>query len=119
MKKRTDQFVTVGNIWTVSPVSDQPVIRLARWAVFEVETHERYLVGFNLADEEGRVSTAIQTFDSVTCRAVTMSGRTYQMIGSPGYDPDGNWLWSCIMRAQNMKYRDVTHEYVNTHVDIS
>ncbi|WP_185242179.1 hypothetical protein [Citrifermentans bremense] len=103
---------TPEGVWTVPAVSVQPIIRLASWAVFEVETGERYFVGFNLDDQEGRVSTPIRRFDSVTGRAITESGRVYQIVGPAGQDPDGNWVWSRLMSTRNIKYRDVTSEYV-------
>lgn len=76
-----------------------------------METGERCLVGFNLNDQEGRVSTPINGFDSARGRVVTQSGRIYQLVGPPGYDPDGNYVWSHLVATHKVKFRDVTNEY--------
>ena len=112
--KNCDVISVPHGIWTAPSVSDQPVIKLARWAVFEVETGDRFLVGFNVNDQEGRVSTPINTFDSVAGLVITTSGRTYHLVGPAGCDPDGHWIWTHLMEVRKMRYREVTHEYLSS-----
>lgn len=99
------------SIWATPPVRDQPCITLIRWSVMETETGERYLVGHNLADREGRVSTGILSFDPNTLTATTESGRFYRLVGPSGHDPDGNWVWTQWARSRQLQGRDVTSEY--------
>lgn len=98
-------------VWETPPVSDQPSIALIRWSVKEAESGERYFVGFNVENREGRVSTAIRSFDPVTACGTTVSGRIYRLIGPPGYDPDGEWVWALWAYSRKQRWRDVTTEF--------
>ncbi len=72
---------------------------------------ERHLVGYNVLQREGRVSTAIEHFDPTSRTAITHSGRLYQLVGPPGYDPDGAWVWGYWSKVNRMTdERDVTEE---------
>src|SRR5262245_60139722 len=81
-------------IWKVRSISEQPSIALARWRVLETQTGARHLVGWNIEDAEGRVSSALTGFDQRRLRGVTQSGRTYQLEGEPGYDADAQEVWN-------------------------
>lgn len=116
MPKNIIDDIIRGSIWSTPPVSAQPVVILQRWRVLEVENQQgevqRHFVGYNAQDWEGRVSTAIQQFDPVSGQGVTKSGRTYQLMGKPMYDPDGTWVWEHWSRAQKLtNERDVSGEY--------
>lgn len=65
-----------------------------------------HLVGWNLTDREGRVSTAIQTYDPETHRGRTASGRVYELVGPPGGDPDGECVLGQWLRAQGLDAAD-------------
>lgn len=106
---------TARTIWETPPVSDQPSITLVRWSVMETDTGERHFVGFNIEDREGRVSTAIRSFDPATACGVTMSGRIYRLIGPTGYDPDGEWVWALWAYSQKQRWRDVSTEFQTEH----
>lgn len=99
------------SIWETPPVHDQPSITLIRWSVMETTSGDRHLVGYNLDDREGRASTAIQSFDPKKAQAVTRSGRIYQLVGPPGYDSDGSWVWSLWANARKIQWRDATDEF--------
>jgi len=110
------------SIWSTPSVSAQPVIILERWRVLEVDNQQgqvqRHFVGFNVEDCEGRVSTAIQQFDPVTGQGVTKSGRTYKLIGNPGYDSDGAWVWAYWSRVHKLaNERDLSGELWAAMVD--
>ncbi|WP_224984219.1 hypothetical protein [Geomonas agri] len=100
--------ITAG-IWGVPSVSQQPSLQLIRWSVRQTERGSRYLVGYNISDHEGRVSTAIQNFDASTARVTTRSGRIYQLVGPPGRDPDAEWVWQ-NMASPDLKWTDVSDE---------
>lgn len=102
-------------IWQTKPVTEQPSITLERWRIIETERNERHFVGFNPDDREGRVSSAIQSFDPVTRRGVTRTGRVYALAGTPGYDSDAAYVlgyWVQINRVTAV--RDVTAEVAAT-----
>ena len=86
-----------GSEWATRPVSDQPVLRLARWQIYKVRK-VLVFVGYNIEDREGRVSSAIQSLDVAARSAVTLSGRTYELVGPPGRDGDGDWVFGVWLR---------------------
>lgn len=99
------------SVWATPPPSEQPSITLIRWSVMEAKTGERYLVGYNLEDLEGRVSTPLASFDASKAEAVTGSGRIYKLMGKPGADPDGLYVWSRVCRVRNIVAENVSAEY--------
>ncbi|WP_051293167.1 hypothetical protein [Citrifermentans bremense] len=86
-----------GGIWGTPGITEQPCITLVRWRVLEVTegplAGERHLVGYNEAGWEGRVSTAIMSFDATTKECVTKSGRVYKLVGPACHDADGDYVW--------------------------
>lgn len=98
-----------GGIWSVPSVSQQPSLQLVRWSVRQTERGSRFLVGYNVSDQEGRVSTAIQCFDVSTARVTTHSGRTYELVGPPGRDADAEWVWQNVA-SPDLKWTDVSEE---------
>jgi len=99
------------SVWKTPPPSEQLSLSLARWSVMETQTVDHHLVGYNLGDREGRVSTAIVEFDPVTSKATTRSGRIYHLVGKSGYDSDGSWVWENWSRANRLSGKDVTEQY--------
>ena len=88
-----------GGVWKCAPVSERPEIVLANWLVFEVKlpghkARTRHFVGQNIIDDEGRASSAIETFDAATKSGTTESGRVYQLRGRTGLTGDGEYTWS-------------------------
>lgn len=113
--------VVSGGIWGTPDVSAQPEISLGRWRIVEVQTEgmqiQRHFIGYNIKDREGRVSTAIQEMDFAARRGVTRSGRVYELVGPPGYDPDGEWVWQSWARVNKLSNeRDVTDEVVEAMI---
>lgn len=96
-------------------ITDQPMVLLVRWRVVEVRNVEfeieRHLVGYNVDQHEGRVSTVIEHFDPTASIVVTRSGRVYQLLGPPGYDTDAVWVWGYWSKVNEMTdEKDVTAE---------
>ena len=107
------------SIWKTTPVNQTPEIALENWRVFEVRSlywdeTTRHFMGYNLTEREGRVSSAIETFDPVTRQGITKSGRVYQLIGDPGYNRDAEYTWSRWCEINHIEdQRDVTAEVLN------
>lgn len=97
------------SIWSTTPVEEVPELHLRDWCVYESPDGDRHLVGYNVTEMEGRVSSAIAEFDPKSQRAVTSSGRTYQLVGPAGYDADADYVWRQWKRIQGRDdYVDVT-----------
>jgi len=88
-------------VWTIAAVADEPQTTLTNWQVVELPNGDRHLVGYAIEAREGRVSSRIHTFDQTTLRAVTRSGRTYQLRGRPGVDTDAACVWRTWMRLNH------------------
>ena len=97
-----------GGVHAVAGVESQPEITLIRWQVMRVSDGDR-LVGYNVEECEGRVSTPVMRFDPKTRLCMTSSGRCYQLMGDPSIDSDGNYVFSRVYRSSEAK--DVTDEY--------
>lgn len=81
-------------IWATRPVDQVPEITLRQWAVFELLNGDRHFAGQNVTEGEGRTSSRIVTFDPVSRRGVTRSGRVYTLDGPPGLGGDGSYTWN-------------------------
>lgn len=107
------------SIWRTTTIHQTPEIELASWRVFEVSSERwpdksRHLVGYNLTERAGRVSSAIQSFDSERMVVTTGSGRTYFLSGEPGSgSQDGLYTWNrwCEINMITVT-NDVTSEYI-------
>jgi len=116
----TDNLIGIlmGGIWSTPGVSEEPEITMVRWRVMEVqdpkkEARGRHVVGYSIHGHEGRASSTIVEFDSTSGRVVTRSGRVYQLVGRPGVDLDGDWVWRQWSRLKGFRdEKDVTEEYM-------
>lgn len=86
-------------VWKPTSVSEVGGLRLDRWSIYEVPNKDgeptHHFVGVNLTEGgEGRVSSAIQTFDPRTMTGVTASGRAYFLVGEGGTSMDAQYVWS-------------------------
>jgi hypothetical protein len=98
-------------IWSTTPVDDLPELTISQWSVYETAAGDRHFVGWNVTEREGRVSSAIQEFDSVSCRGRTRSGRVYQLQGRPGHNADAEYTWRRWLSINGSpEVRDVTTE---------
>jgi hypothetical protein len=100
------------SVWRAKPLSERPVIELARWQVMQLPSGDRHFVGWNIMDREGRATSKIVDFDPVTRRGWTFSGREYQLRGPTGCDGDGAYTWQRWMQVMgNTSAIDVSEEY--------
>ena len=95
-------------IWKATSVMQTPQLKLVRWRVYEGEDGARHFVGYNITEGEGRVSSAVTSFDPATRRGVTASGRVYALVGPAGYDADAEYVWRGWLTVNVGAYHDVT-----------
>lgn len=97
-------------IWSLPPVSSEPCIRLLEWRIFEILPQDsRHLVGLDIGDRTGRVSSAVLKFDAETLRGVTQSGRVYTLVGPAGSADDAQYVWERWCSANGVQQStDVT-----------
>jgi hypothetical protein len=100
------------SIWTVEPPEIEPSTTLVRWQVMRVEdSGERHLVGWAQHAREGRVSSAVVSWDAATRLAVTLSGRAYELAGPPGADTEAQYVWQRWRKLNgNPEWQDVSAE---------
>lgn len=97
------------SIWEVNPVAVEPETRLHTWRVMELPDGSRHLVGCALPAREGRTSSEVLQFDVQQLRAVTGSGRVYELVGPPGHDDDAMYVWDRWRRIYELvEFTDVT-----------
>lgn len=100
------------SIWSPTPVEQKPVLYLAQWSVFQTEKGERHLCGRDDQTYEGRVSRAIGSFDPLSMSVLSSSGRTYILVGPPGWSKDAEYVKNRWLNINNVvEYTDVTEEY--------
>lgn len=99
------------SIWLTPPVEVEPRIHLVRWRIFQRVNGKAHFVGYYPEGFEGRVSSAIESFDPITRRGVTQSGRVYQLVGWPGFDTEAMYVWELWSRAKGWENcADVTDD---------
>ena len=92
-----------GGVWACAPVSECPEVVLSNWSVYEVQLpgptgRTRHFVGQNVRGCEGRVSSAIVTFDAASAAGITQSGRVYRLKEAAGFTVDGQYVWNSWKR---------------------
>ena len=104
------------SIWRPNSVADEPETNLTQWRVYRVAADlsesgdTTHFVGY--AEYEGRVCSAVQTYDPVTKRGVTQSGRVYELVGPSGYNKDAMYVWGrWLARLADPNILDITDEY--------
>lgn len=108
-------------IWRTVPVENDPKIGLSNWRVFAVpspngEEIDHHFNGYNIyyGSGEGRVSSKIVEFDQEQMVGTTRSGRKYQLLASPGFNLDADYVfqrWLDINKVNEEDVTDVTEEY--------
>jgi len=107
------------SIWQPASVTDEPEVSLVRWQIFLVKggpTGDGDTVHFiGNTGYEGRVCSAIQSFDQNTKRGVTLSGRIYELMGPGGHDGDAQYVWARWLRnCGNPVVEELTETYTGT-----
>ena len=81
------------SIWKTAGVSEQPHLTLDAWRCFELPTGALHLLGFCIETCSGRVSTELGRLELASRTAVSVSGRSYRLIGKPGLNRDADYVW--------------------------
>lgn len=96
-------------IWTPIPVRNQPALTLRNWEVIELPDKTRHFIGYCIENREGRVSSEIESFDIATLTGITSTGRIYKLVGEPGLNGDGQYVWSTWKAGYEIaEFEDIT-----------
>ena len=95
-------------------VPDEPRIRLSQWRIFRTDVGDTILVGYDVADREGRVSGAILEFDVERRRAIAQGGVVYELLGSPDYEPHASYAWQMHLAInEHIEAVDITEQVLS------
>lgn len=121
-KKESTYFVDMlsvlerPSIWKPTSVTDEPSTTLYQWQIYDVDGDfdhagkTRHFMGYT--GREGRVSSPVIEFDSVTMQGRTKSGRVYKLSGRPGFNSVATYVWSWWLdHAKNPGYECVTDNF--------
>ena len=105
------------SIWKPYSVQQEPQTRLTQWRVMQVSADFNsnketiHLVGY--AGYEGRVCSSVEKYDPKSKRAVTQSGRVYELVGSSGYNRDALYVLDCWIAnaGSSAVVKDITADY--------
>jgi hypothetical protein len=97
-----ERLKRVPTIHRVKPVSEVLIVRLSRWQVVELPSGSRHAYGWNSEAHEGRASTMLAEFHPTTASLRSASGRYYQLVGPPGKDPDGEYVFKAWLFAHGL-----------------
>lgn len=98
----------------VSMVGERQAIGLRDWRVYEVRRAcanglSLHLVGRQVASESGRVSSPIVAIDVASRKGTSQTGRTYELLGEPGWSSDAHAVWEANCRTYGASdVRDIT-----------
>ena len=98
-------------VWRPTDVDAMPELTVRSWMLIRTETGHTHVVGFNVTEGEGRVSSPLATFEPATRIGTTQSGRRYRLVGEPGIDLDAQYTfaaWCEITRV--VRWQDMTNE---------
>lgn len=110
-------IVTTQSIWKPASVTQEPETRLTQWRVMKVSadfnTHKDTIHFVGYTGYEGRVCSAVQTYDPITKRGITKSGRVYELVGDSGFNGDAIHVWNVWFArvGTTAKVEDITDTY--------
>lgn len=111
------EVVQASSIWRPASVADEPESVMTGWRVFkvkgvEIDADTIHFVGS--CDGSGRVCSPVRTYDPITKRGVTRSGRVYELVGRSGHDADAAYVWGHWLKMNNNPVViDVSKDYDN------
>jgi hypothetical protein len=104
-------------VWSVTDdPADEPTI-LTDWALFELPNGARHIAGCVPYPREGRVTSTVVEFNIATLRAVTESGRVYQLRRRGyGLNLDAEYVWNIWRHRYGVTtVRNLTREVIAEH----
>ena len=117
--QRLAEFAEATSLWRPADVTQEPETRLQQWQVYQVWANASYpkdsihFVGHTGGYHgEGRVCSAVQTYDKERHRGVTKSGRVYELVGHPGHNRDADYVWNRWLGLMgDPEFTEVTNQY--------
>jgi hypothetical protein len=110
---------TAGGAWVYAPVLEPPTVYLSEWSAFVSrwpdDTHPMttHLVGFREATGKSRTSSSVIRFDVQRRRAVTISGKVYELVGPPNPESEAAFMRIQWLVVNECKYvRDATSQFL-------
>ena len=98
-------------VWRPTDVDATPELVVRSWMLIRTETAHTHVVGFNVTEGEGRVSSPLATFDPATRIGITQSGRRYVLVGGPGCNVDAQYTFATWCELTGVvSWDDVTAE---------
>lgn len=103
-------------IWACKNVDENPEVTMTSWKIVESkytgDTTSRNIVGRNIDEGDGRVSSDILSFDAKTMTCITTRGRKYKLLGPSGVDRDASYVWGRWAEINHVvSSREVSDEY--------
>jgi hypothetical protein len=106
------ELVVEQSVWKVSDVKDEPESRMTNWCAYLVKGNPDTVHFVGYAGYEGRVCSAVQSYDKATHRGITKSGRVYELLGRPGYNADSQYVWHrWLDKMGNPMYTDISEQF--------
>jgi len=104
-------------VWPITDDPDNGPVVLTDWALFELPNGVRHIAGYSPGQREGRVTSAVVELDVATLRAVTDSGRVYQLRRRGyGLNLDAEYTWNIWRHRYGVTtVRNLTREIVAAH----
>lgn len=110
------------NIWAQPPVDVVPTKMLDSWSIVKVveanvcqEQFEFHIVGRDINECNGAVSSKIAEFYPQRMQGKTQSGRIYQLVGSPGHNSDADYVLRGWCRINQVTTVNATQEFLQSH----
>lgn len=104
-------------IWRTKSIQTQPTLTIQHWAVVELPDKNRHFIGYCLQNQEGRVSSEIESLNFETMVAVTSSGRVYTLAGPPGLNSDAIYVWDVWRKGYGIaEYTDLSNDVWQAHM---
>ncbi|MHB8724025.1 MAG: hypothetical protein ACYC9Z_01445 [Casimicrobiaceae bacterium] len=101
--------------WTRTTVDATPELAVCSWMLIRTETGDVHLVGYNLTEGEGRVSSPLTIFDPATGIGTAKSDRRHVLRGEPGMDPDAQYAFAAWCEITRVVHWDDVSAEVLAH----
>ena len=122
LRRITESGLHKPNIWAQPNVEEVPEQILDSWLIVKVVkaiAHEEvfgfHLVGRDVNERNGAVSSKLINFDPRMMRGKTNSGRVYQLIGRPGTDADAAYVLSNWCQINQVEIMEATNEFLQSN----
>lgn len=101
-------------VYRTIPVEAQPELTLRKWRVFRLSDESIHLLGYNVENDEGRVSSVVESIDRERMVFRTATGRIYQLEGEAGHDRDAAYTWTRWVQINAVdEWTDITDSFVS------